>query len=251
MLDIGDPDAIRRVVREIKPDVIVNAAAYTAVDKAESEPQLAMQVNGVAPGILAEEAKRSGSFLVHYSTDYILNGEKRAPYTESDSADPINTYGRTKLEGERRIADAGLRHLIIRTSWVYGPRGHNFYMTIRRRAGAGERLRVVDDQIGVPTTAGFLAEQTIGLLRSEVEGVLNVVPSGSTSWFGFAREIVERSGAPTAVDAIASSEFPAAARRPSYSVLASARAEAMLGTAFRHWSELLAAIIAGKCAVRR
>jgi dTDP-4-dehydrorhamnose reductase len=138
-LDLADPDAIRRVVRQTKPDLIVNSAAYTAVDKAESEPELAMRINGVAPGLLAEEAKRLGAAFVHYSTDYVFDGAKAAPYVEDDLPNPLNTYGRSKLAGERAVGESGCRHLILRTSWVYGPRGKNFYLTITaRRARASD-----------------------------------------------------------------------------------------------------------------
>src|SRR5690348_7330049 len=182
-LDFADADAVRRTVREAKPQLIVNAAAYTAVDKAESEPELAMRINGVAPGVMAEEAKRLGALLVHYSTDYVFDGTKRSPYTEDDAPNPSSVYGHTKLEGEARIRACGCRHLVLRTSWVYGPRGKNFYLTIARKAAAGERLRVVADQRGVPTTSAFLAAQTAALLRKEASGLLNLVPSGETTWF--------------------------------------------------------------------
>ncbi len=156
-LDLADADAIRRVVREVKPDVVVNAVAYTAVDRAETEPELAMRINGDAPGVLAEEAKRLDALLVHYSTDYVFDGTKATPYVETDAPGPLNVYGRTKLEGERAIEAVGGAHLILRTSWVYAPRGRNFFLAIAKKARAGEVLRVVDDQTGTPTSAAFLA----------------------------------------------------------------------------------------------
>src|SRR5689334_8336875 len=156
-LDLTDTDAIRRLVRETKPELIVNAAAYTAVDKAETETELAMRINGTAPEVLAGEAKRLGAMLVHYSTDYVFDGAN----VEEDAPNPVSAYGRTKLAGESAIQASGCRHLILRTSWVYGPRGKNFFLTIGAKARAGERLRVVADQRGVPTTSSFLAEKTL------------------------------------------------------------------------------------------
>ena len=163
-MDLSDPDAIRRVVREAKPDLIVNAAAYTAVDQAESEPELALAINGVAPGILAEEAKRLGVALIHYSTDYVFDGSKAAPYTEEDEPRPINVYGRTKLAGERAIQAVDVPHLILRTSWVYSARGKNFLLTILRLAREREELSIVDDQIGAPTWSRAIAMATGGIL---------------------------------------------------------------------------------------
>jgi dTDP-4-dehydrorhamnose reductase len=239
-LDLASSDAIRRVVREVKPDLIVNAAAYTAVDKAESELGLALQINGLAPGVMAEEAKRLGALLVHYSSDYVFDGRKSAPYTEDDVPNPLGVYGRSKLEGDQRIRASGCRHLILRTSWVYGPRGKNFYLTIARKAAAGEALRVVNDQHGVPTTSAFIAESTVALLRREATGLLNVVPSGETTWFDFAREIVRLAGSPSIVEPISTDQFPTAARRPGYSVLDKARVEKTLGRALPDWRSALA-----------
>jgi dTDP-4-dehydrorhamnose reductase len=238
-LDLADVDAIRKKLREAKPDIIVNAAAYTAVDKAESEPEVAMQVNGVAPGVLAAEAKRLGALLVHYSTDYVFDGTKALPYVEDDVPNPISIYGKTKLAGERAVQASGCRHLILRTSWVYGPRGRNFYRAIAAKAAAGERLRVVDDQRGVPTTSRFLAEETLALLRKDASGLLHLVPSGETSWHGFAREIVRHS---VEVEPIKTSEFPAAARRPANAVLDNRKAAAILGRSFADWQSLLSAV---------
>jgi dTDP-4-dehydrorhamnose reductase len=239
-LDLADGDAVRRVIREAKPDLIVNAAAYTAVDKAESEPDVAMQINGVAPGVMAEEAKRLGAMLVHYSSDYVFDGRKTSPYTEDDVPNPLGAYGRSKLEGDQRIRASGCRHLILRTSWVYGPRGKNFYLTIARKAAAGEPLRVVNDQRGVPTTSGFLADNTLELLRRQAAGLVNLVPSGETTWYEFAREIVRLAGSRSGVDPITTEQFPTAARRPRYSVLDKARAEKALGRPLPDWRTLLA-----------
>ena len=237
-LDLADADGIRRLVRAAKPQLIVNAAAYTAVDKAESEPDLAMRINGAAPGVLAEEAKRLGAVLVHYSTDYVFDGAKVAAYVEDDAPNPVSVYGRTKLAGERAIRDSGCRFLILRTSWVYGPRGKNFFLTIARKASAGERLRVVADQRGVPTTSGFLAEKTVALLANNAGGVLHLVPAGETTWYDFAREIVRLMGSRSEVQPIKTGEFPAAARRPANSVLDNRRATAVLGVPMPEWRAL-------------
>jgi dTDP-4-dehydrorhamnose reductase len=241
-LDLADADAIRRIVRDWKPALIINAAAYTAVDKAESEPELAMRVNGAAPGVLAEEAKRVGAMLVHYSTDYVFDGTKRSAYVEDDAPNTLSVYGRTKLAGERAIIESGCRHLILRTSWVYGPRGRNFFLTIARKAKAGEPLRVVDDQRGVPTTSRFLAEKTLELVRQDANGLLHLVPAGETTWYGFAREIVQVTGARAELQPIRSTEFPTAARRPANSVLDNARATALLGAPMPDWRTLLAPV---------
>jgi len=213
-LDLSYPDLIRQRVRQARPEVIVNAAAYTAVDRAESEPDVAMEVNGVAPGVLAEEAKRLGALLVQYSTDYVFDGEKQAPYIETDRPNPLSAYGRTKLEGERAIQAAGCRHLILRTSWVYGPRGRNFFLTMLKAASEGRELRVVNDQIGAPTSSLAIARGTAECLRRGLEGLFHMSAGGRTSWHGFAEAILGRP-----VKAITSAEYGAKARRPRNSLL--------------------------------
>ena len=238
-LDLADDDAIRRLVRAAKPQLIVNAAAYTAVDKAESEPELAMRINGTAPGVLAEEAKRLGALLVHYSTDYVFDGTKSSAYVEDDPPNPLSAYGRSKLAGERAIRASGCRHLILRTSWVYGPRGKNFFLTIAARARAGEPLRVVADQRGVPTTSRFLAEKTLALLAKDASGLLHLVPAGETTWYDFAREIVQLTGSRSEVQPIKTGEYPVAARRPANSVLDIQKATAVLGVPMPDWRTLL------------
>lgn len=227
-LDLADPLLADRV-REEKPDVIVNAAAYTAVDKAESEPGLARKVNALAPGVLAEEAKRTGALLIHFSTDYVFDGAKASAYTEEDATNPLSVYGRTKLAGENAVRVAGGRHLILRTSWVYAPRGRNFFLTIAKKARAGERLRVVADQTGVPTESAFIADITRRLLERGEEGTVNVVPSGATTWHGFACAIVEGLRLDVPVAPIATQEYPAAAARPKNSVLDCAKLARLLG----------------------
>jgi dTDP-4-dehydrorhamnose reductase len=235
-LDLADADAIRRTVREVKPQLIVNAAAYTAVDKAESEPEVASRINADAPGVLGEEACRLQALLVHYSTDYVFDGAKASAYTEQDLPNPLSSYGKSKLAGEVAIRKAGCRHLVLRTSWVYGPRGRNFYRAIAAKAAAGERLRVVADQLGVPTSSRFVAEETVALLRQGAEQLLHLVPSGSATWHAFAKEIV---GAQIKVEPIATSEYPTPARRPANSVLDNSSAAAILGRPFAHWRTVL------------
>lgn len=240
-LDLADRDSIRRVVRDVKPEVIVNAAAYTAVDRAESEPGLAMRVNGEAPGILSDEAKRLGAMLVHFSTDYVFDGEKAAPYVEPDPTTPVNAYGRSKLAGEQAIRASGARHLILRLAWVYGPRGRNFFLTIAGRASSGEPLRVVDDQSGTPTESRFAAEATARALAcSEVpEGLFHLAPRGQTTWCGFARAIVGRLRSASVVTGIPSVEYPTPARRPKCSVLDATAIEAAIGLERPTWESLL------------
>ena len=244
-LDLADPDQIVARVREVKPDLIVNAAAYTAVDRAESEPDLATRVNGAAPGILAEEAKRLGALLVHYSTDYVFDGAKPAPYLETDSPNPINVYGRSKLEGERAIQASGCRHLILRTSWIYGMRGNNFLLTILRLARGHPELRVVDDQIGAPTWCRDLATATTQLANEtaagKAEGLYHLTAAGATSWCGFAREILRVSGSHTPIRAISTREYAAPAKRPANSLLSSATIAARWKLQLPQWQNSLAA----------
>ena len=252
--DLADPDQIVRLVREVQPDLIVNAAAYTAVDEAESEPERAFAINARAPGILAEEAKRHGALLVHYSTDYVFDGAKQAPYTEDDEPDPINAYGRTKLAGERAIQAAGCRHLILRTSWVYASRGRNFLLTILRLAREQRVLRVVDDQVGSPTWCREIAAATATLLAKPelaapgAGGLYHLSASGSTSWFGFARAIFDAPEVaglgvePPALEAVPSSAYPTAARRPRNSRLDCRRLARHAGVRLAPWDDAL-----GRC----
>lgn len=237
-LNLADPEAIRRTVREVKPDLIVNAAAYTAVDRAETERDAAIQVNAVAPGVLAEEAKRLGALLVHYSTDYVFDGEKRSPYLETDRPNPLSHYAFTKLEGERAVAASSCRHLILRTSWVYGPRASNFYQIIRRKAEANEAMRMVDDQTSVPTTSAFLAGHTVSLIERSATGLFHLVPTGTATRYEFAREVVKALGSRSSVEPAKSADFPAAAQRPAYSAMDNRRAAGMLGQPLPHWRDL-------------
>ena len=245
VLDLADPESIRRAVREARPEVIVNAAAYTAVDRAESQPEAAMRINGAAPGVLAAEARRLGALLVHYSTDYVFDGAKQAPYREEDRPNPLNVYGKSKLEGEQAVAAGGCRHLILRTSWVYSARGNNFLRTILRRAREQPELRVVNDQIGAPTSAAAIARATAAVLgHDQREGIFNMSASGKTSWHGFAEAIVARAGLATHIVGIRTEDYPTAARRPRNSLLDNAKLNAVFGITLDDWRPPLAAVMA-------
>lgn len=228
-LDLTKPDQIRAKLREIKPNLIVNAAAYTAVDRAEEEPDLAMAINGIAPGILAEEAKALGATLVHYSTDYVFDGTKQTPYTEEDIPNPINVYGKTKLAGEQAIQAVDGNYLIFRTSWVYGMRRNNFLLTILRLAKERDELRIVDDQIGAPTWCRMLAEATALILArgedglADKWGLYHLTAGGTTSWYGFAKQILEdielNKKEPITLVPILTQDYITLAKRPMNSVL--------------------------------
>lgn len=264
-MDLADPDSIRRTVRKSAPDLIVNAAAYTAVDQAESEPEQALAINGVAPGILAEEAKRAGAALIHYSTDYVFDGSKAAPYTEEDEPRPLSAYGRSKLAGERAIQAVDVPHLILRASWVYGARGKNFLLTILRLAKERETLSIVDDQIGAPTWSRALATATGGILEhlgygqsafrdacAEKRGTYNLTAAGQTSWHGFAAAILANAASirPGQSDfalarvpllkPITTEQYPTPAQRPRNSVLAQAKLQSAFGLVMPDWKSSLA-----------
>lgn len=247
-LDLADPDAIRRKVREVRPHIIVNPAAYTGVDKAESEPELAMAINGIAPGVFAEEAKQLNALLVHYSTDYVFDGSKIGAYLEDDEPNPLSVYGVTKLAGERAILGVGCRHLILRTSWVYGTRGKNFLQTILRLACERGELRIVDDQIGAPTWCRSLAEVTAQMLaqlyapameeeRVGASGVYHLTSAGSVSWCGFAGEIIRLAGMQPAPELISipTQEYPTPAKRPMNSVLSNEKLMRTFGLQAGDW----------------
>lgn len=216
-MNLADPDVIIRTVRTIKPDLIVNAAAYTAVDQAEIEPELTMAINGIAPEILAEEAKTLGAGLIHYSTDYIFDGAKTAPYVEDDEPNPLNMYGKSKLAGEQAIQASGCDHLILRTSWVYSPHGKNFLLTMLRLLQEREEVSVVNDQIGAPTSARQIAETTAKILAqgwNEKSGVYHLTTRGHTSRHGFAEKIGLLTGSRCKILPITSREYPAQTLRP-------------------------------------
>jgi dTDP-4-dehydrorhamnose reductase len=244
-LDLSDPAAIRRVVRDVVPAVVVNAAAYTAVDRAESEPALASAINAVAPGVLAEEARNSGALLVHYSTDYVFDGEKKTAYVEEDQTHPLSVYGTTKLEGERAIQATGCRHLILRTSWVYSSRGNNFLRTVLRLARERDELRIVDDQVGAPTSAVAIARATAEMLRrAGPEGLFHLTAPGGVSWRGFAEAIVASQHLPVRVVGIDSKDYPAAARRPRNSLLDNAKLKSAYGLTLAPWQHQLSEVVA-------
>ena len=248
MLDLAKPDQIAAAVRSVKPDIIVNAAAYTAVDMAESEPDAAFAVNAAAPGFLAEEAKRAGAFLIHYSTDYVFDGAKEMPYVEEDQPNPLNVYGRSKLAGEQAVGDVGGQYLILRTSRVYAARGRNFLLTIRRLLREKDELRVVSDQIGAPTSARGLANATAELLRQRDPkalgnacGTYHVTAEGHTSWHGFAVEIARLEGAPREIRLvpITSNEYPLPALRPKNSRLSNEKLFRHFRVALPSWQVCL------------
>jgi dTDP-4-dehydrorhamnose reductase len=250
--DLADLDGLRRVVRQVRPDLIVNAAAYTAVDRAEDEFELAMRINGEAPGVLAEEAKDSGAALIHYSTDYVFNGEKSTPYSEDDATDPLNAYGRSKLAGEQAISASGAQHLILRTSWVYGLRGRNFLLTMLRLGAERPQLKVVADQFGAPTWSNTIAALTAHLIAQafatedvqwwdERTGIYHLCAGDWTSWHGFASaifELADLAGSPSA-EPIPASEYPAPARRPANSRMSNDKLQRVFGLTPPHWREAL------------
>lgn len=246
-LDLADLALVRQFVGNLKPDVIVNAGAYTAVDKAESEPELATAINGTAPGILAKEAQRLGARLIHISTDYVFDGEKSRPYLETDPTNPLGAYGQSKLAGESAIEAAGGDAIILRTAWVYGVGGKsNFVKTMLRLGAEREELRVVSDQVGSPTWTGDLANaiaQIISQNSPEIAGIYHYTNSGVASWYDFAVAIFEEAkalGFPLKVQRvipITTAQYPTPARRPAYSVLSCAKIAAVLGTHPPHWRE--------------
>lgn len=249
--DLTIPDSIRGVIRAVKPDVIVNAAAYTAVDKAEGDPQLAQAINAVAPGIIGAEAKKLGARVIHYSTDYVYDGTKTAPYVETDATNPLGVYGLTKRDGDLALAASGADYFIFRTSWVFGAQGANFVKTVLRLGAERDKLNVVSDQIGAPTSASLLADATAQVLaqlrwRNPADtpsGVYHLSASGETSWHGFAQAILQGAVsrrltlklAPEAVHAIPTSEFPLPAKRPANSRLDTTRFQETFGLALPHW----------------
>lgn len=271
-LDLSKPEQIRRVIAGARPRWIVNAAGYTAVDQAESDVASARAINALAPAVIAEEAEKVGAWVVHYSTDYVFDGEKKSPYVESDATNPLNVYGQTKLEGENAIRQSGALHLILRTSWIYTTRGRNFLLSVLRLATGQEELRIVCDQTGAPTWSREIAAATIQVMRlaiqkktdrtiEELSGTYHMTASGETSWAEFARAILEEASAlpkndrwlSTAtnkkalvarnVASIMTAGYPTPARRPLYSVLSNARLTANFGFSLPDWrAELKSAI---------
>ena len=246
--DFSHPESLAATVRAVAPQIIVNAAAHTAVDKAESEPELARALNASSPAVLAREAAALGAWLMHYSTDYVFDGSGSAPWTESSPTGPLSVYGATKLEGEEAIRSSGCRHLILRTSWVYAARGGNFAKTMLKLAKERDALTVIDDQIGSPTGADLLADLTAHALRAalarpELAGTYHAVAQGETSWHGYARHVIEFARAagqpikvaPDAIRAVPTSAFPTPARRPGNSRMDTRKLRDSFGLTLPSW----------------
>ena len=248
--DLANLQGLADTVQRLRPDVIVNAAAHTAVDKAESEPELARTLNALAPGVLAQEAARLGAWLVHYSTDYVFDGSGCRPWTEADAPAPLSVYGQTKLEGEQLIQAACPKHLILRTSWVYAARGGNFAKTMLRLAQERERLSVIDDQFGAPTGADLLADVTAHAIRQVLQrpadaGLYHLVAGGETSWHGYAKHVIAEAGRVQSaikivakeIAPVATSAFPTPAKRPHNSRLDTTKLQATFGLTLPHWQQ--------------
>lgn len=248
--DLSDLAGLARTARELRPDVIVNAAAYTAVDKAESEPEMARRINAEAPGVLAQVAHEVGAWLVHYSTDYVFNGSGHTPWQEGDATGPLNAYGHTKLEGEQRIVQASRQHLILRTSWVYAARGGNFAKTMLRLARERERLTVIDDQVGAPTGAELIADVTAHAIRhvlrtGEGQGTYHLAAAGETHWHGYASHVIQQARRLVpdgpwrvqAIDPVPTTAFPTPARRPHNSRLNTSLLQSTFGLTLPPWQQ--------------
>jgi dTDP-4-dehydrorhamnose reductase len=254
--DFSCPELLAETVLRVRPDVIVNAAAHTAVDKAESEPELARKLNATAPGVIAEAAHRIGALMVHFSTDYVFDGGGTRPWRESDATGPLSVYGRTKLEGEALVAQHCPRHLIFRTSWVYAARGGNFAKTMLRLAKERERLTVIDDQFGAPTGAELLADVTAHAIRDTLRdaskaGLYHLVAGGETTWNGYARFVLERAlvsgvslkAGPDEVDPVPTSAFPTPAARPHNSRLDTSKLQSTFGLVLPDWHDGVARML--------
>jgi len=248
--DLGQPERLAETVRALRPDVIVNAAAHTAVDKAESEADLARTLNATAPAALAQAAAETGALLVHYSTDYVFDGSGTRPWQEGDATGPLGVYGQTKLEGEQAIAASGCRHLIFRTSWVYAARGGNFARTMLRLAQERERLTVIDDQRGAPTGADLIADVTahairVAMQRPELSGLYHLVAGGETSWHGYASHAIARARALRPelawkvgeIAPVPTTAFPTPAKRPLNSRLDTRKLQQAFGLTLPHWQQ--------------
>lgn len=274
-LDLSKPESIRQKINEVRPQLVVNAAAYTAVDQAETDEDAARAINAEAPAVMAEEAKRIGAFLVHYSTDYVFDGLKKSPYLEDDPTNPLNVYGRTKLAGEEAIRGIGVPHLILRTSWVYATRGKNFLLTILRLATQREELRIVQDQIGAPTWSREVAATTVRILSQFMRtdttspfgdkgGTYHLTAGGETTWHDFAKAILEEASAvpqsapwfaaatngrpltARRVVPITTADYPTPARRPAYSILSNSRLTETFGVRLPHWRNQLKSAFASE-----
>jgi dTDP-4-dehydrorhamnose reductase len=248
-LDLSKITSIEPTILDIQPDIIINAAAYTAVDKAEEESELAMTVNGIAPGVLAKAAKKIEASLIHYSTDYVFDGRSDTPYREEDITCPLSIYGKSKLAGEKNIAEAGIPYLILRTSWVYSLQGKSFLQTIKKLAEEKDTLRIVDDQIGAPTWARSIALATQKILKQylrdgsdpSLSGIFHLTCQGESSWYDFAKEIlnISRAYQNTQLLPIPTSEYPTPATRPLCSLLSNDKLEKVFGFKMPHWHDSL------------
>ncbi len=254
-VDFSEPESLRQIVQDISPDIICNAVAYTAVDKAEEKEELALKINGIAPGVLAEEALKLDALLVHYSTDYVFDGTKETPYVETDKPNPINAYGRTKLAGEVTVQSSGCDYLIFRTSWVYASRAHNFMLTMLKLAQEREELSIVGDQIGAPTSARLIADTTVLCVhqayKEKIEGAFSsdlyhLTNSGHTSWYGFTEEIINVASKSLKmqltiknIKKISTFDYPTPATRPMNSRLAMTKAESVFTVKIPDWKNSL------------
>ncbi len=243
-LDVCDFAAVRAAVEESRPAVVVNAAAYTAVDRAETESDLAWRVNALAPGFASQAAHEVGAVIVHVSTDFVFDGNTSVPYVETDPVAPKSAYGRTKEAGERLVRERNPRHVIARTQWLYGPDGRHFAATMVRLAREGKPLRVVKDQTGAPTYAPDVAEQILRIMDAGLLGTIHVANRGQATWHAFAEAILKRAGLDVGVTPISTAEFGAPAVRPAFSVLRNAVLEATIGNLMRPWDEALDAFAA-------
>ena len=247
--DLSNEQSIRGTVQRVRPAIIINAGAYTAVDQAEKEPGLCFAINAHAPRVLAQEAARLDALLIHYSTDYVFNGEKAVPYLESDPVSPVNVYGESKAAGEAAIAEVAARFLVLRTSWVYGAHGKNFLRTMLRLGAERPELRVVDDQLGAPTSAAAIASATARLVEHSpagAPGVYHMTAAGSTSWCGFARAIFQAGvlSIEPRLQPIASSDYPTPAKRPANSVLSNDKFAHAFGFRLPTWQQQLNDVLA-------
>ncbi|MFS2048304.1 dTDP-4-dehydrorhamnose reductase [Variovorax sp. Varisp41] len=254
--DFSRPERLADTVRQVRPDVIVNAAAHTAVDKAESEPEFARKLNATSPGVVAQAAQEIGALMVHYSTDYVFDGSGTAPWKETDATGPLSVYGRTKLEGEQLVARHCAKHLIFRTSWVYAARGGNFAKTMLRLARERDKLTVIDDQFGAPTGAELLADITAHAIRATLQdpskaGLYHAIAGGETTWYGYARYVlelaqqagVELKAGPQQVEAVPTSAFPTPATRPHNSRLDTSKLQAAFGLVLPPWQNGVARML--------
>ena len=250
--DLTDVNGLRTLMRRVRPDVVVNAAAYTAVDKAESDREMCFAVNATAPAVLAAEARQLGAKLLHYSTDYVFDGSKTTPYVEEDATGPQNIYGASKLAGEQRIAEAGCEFVILRTSWVYSNHGANFLKTMLRLGVERPGLRIVADQHGAPTSAEAIAEATVRILKRDgprdwVSGIYHMTAAGATTWYGFAKAIFARAAGPVpSLTAITTVDFPTAAIRPAHSVLSNDKFAGAFTFRLPAWEQQLDAVMAAR-----